>query len=75
MSKSTISSENQYPLREGWVGLTAGLVNSERRKILSLLRLEIGRLVGKLGVGGSISQSVGWLLGWLVAWVVGWLVG
>ena len=48
MSKSTISSEHQYPLREGWVCLTAGLVNLERRKILFLLGLEIGSLVGWL---------------------------
>ena len=58
--------ETYYPLKR------AGLVDLERRKILSLLGLELvvwsdGWLVGAL---------VDWLVGGLgVGWLVGWLVG
>jgi hypothetical protein len=54
-SQFNLWTEHQYPLREGWEGLTAGLVNLERRKILSLPGLKFGWLVGGL-VGGL----VGW---------------
>ena len=43
------------------MGLTAGLVNSERRKILSLIGLEIGRFVGQLGRSVGLGLVSGWV--------------
>ena len=66
--------ETYYPLKR------AGLVDLERKKILSLLGLELivwsdGWMVGALVdwlVGGL---GVGWLVGWCVHWWIGWLMG
>jgi len=65
------------PLREVWVGLKACLVHLERRKILSLLGLEIGWLVCWVGwlFGWFIDCRVGWIIGWLLLWWMDWLVG
>jgi hypothetical protein len=62
-SQFNLWTEHQYPLREGWVGLTAGLVNLDRTKILSLLGLKFGVLVGRL-VGLMVSGMIIWLVGW-----------
>ena len=62
-SQFNLWTEHQYPLREGWVGLTAGLVDLERRKILSLLGLKFGGLVARL-VGLMVNGLTVWLVGW-----------
>jgi len=70
-----ICGQNTSTPLEGWVDLTFGLVGLERRKILSLIGLEIGWLggwlVGRLGVG----RWVGWLVGWFVGGWIDWLFG
>jgi hypothetical protein len=81
-SQFKLWTEHQYPLRQGWVGFTAGLVDLERRKMLSVLGLElwlVGCWVGQL-VGGRVSWLFGWVgqwVGWVggaVSWSVGWTV-
>jgi hypothetical protein len=65
-----LQKEPWCPLTEGWLGSRDGLVDLERRKILYLLGLELGWLVGWLVV-----RLVGGLVGWLVCRLVGQLVG
>lgn len=65
-SQFNLCTEPQYPLREGWVGSRASLVDLERRKFL--LEFEVFWLVG----------FIDWLVGWICWWVkglFGWLVG
>jgi hypothetical protein len=52
------------------MGPTAGLVDLEKRKIWSLLGLQ---LTGWL-VDGLVCLLVGWWECWWFGWVVGWLV-
>jgi hypothetical protein len=49
------------------MGPTAGLVDLEKRKIWSLLGLQL--------VGWLVGSLVGWFTGYLVGGWVGWLVG